>query len=121
MRECSPSEEFQNLQLPLAPELAVGAAELSWIAEGFRVMRCLPLDGACAAFSHNICPHTGKSPCECRLVVLAVSRKGGSPVTIVAHGHGTETTFNLQRNGHLDDDSLANAVWHALASLALAG
>jgi hypothetical protein len=50
-----------------------------------------------------------------------VSRKGESPVTIVAHGHGTETTFNLQRNGRLDDNSLANAVWHALASLALAG
>ena len=89
------SQGFSDVQLPVAGELAIGAAVSTWIAEGFRVVRSSAIDGACASFSHNTCPHTGKSPCECLVVVLFVSRNGDRPVTVVAHGHEDATTFCL--------------------------
>lgn len=106
-----------DVRLPLPGDLAVNAAQSAWISEGFRVSRSLPIDGACASFSHNACPHTGKSPCECLVVVLYVSRNGEWPVTIVAHGHEDKTTFSMQPDARLDEHCLAEAVWDALRSL----
>jgi hypothetical protein len=112
------SQAWLDVQLPVAGELALGAAVSTWIAEGFRVVRSSAIDGACASFSHNTCPHTGKSPCDCLVVVLFVSRNGDGPVTVVAHGHEDETTFSLQRDEHVEDGSLVQAVWRVLGSLA---
>jgi hypothetical protein len=124
MRGSMQSQVFPDVQLPVAGELAVGVAVSTWIAEGFRVVRASAIDGACASFSHNTCPHTGKSPCECLVLVLFVSRNGDGPVTVVAHGHEDATTFclleqtSLQRDGRLEDEPLAEGVWHVLGSLA---
>lgn len=115
------AQTFADIHLPVAGELAIGAVTLTWTAEGFRVVRSLSIDGACASFSHSTCPHTGKSPCDCLLAVLFVSRNGESPVTVVAHGHEDDTTFSLQQDGPAADEASIQRVWQALGSLIRSG
>jgi hypothetical protein len=111
-------EPFPDIHLPVAGELAIGAATSAWIAEGFRVVRSLAIDSACAPFSHSACPHTGKSPCDCLLAVLLVSRNGDGPAPVVAHGHEDVTTFSLQQEGLGVDSVTVERIWQTLRSLA---
>ena len=115
------AEPFPDIHLPVGGGLAVGAAASTWIAEGFRVVRSLSIDSACASLSHSACPHTGKSPCDCLLAVLFVSRNGESPVTVVAHGHENETTFSLREEDCVAHGTVVESVWQALASLIRSG
>ncbi len=53
------------------------------------------------------CPYHGTSQCTCQYVVLQVSRGGGIPFTVVAHGYGekTEVTLVEPDEGFPDEDA----------------
>lgn len=55
--------------------------------DGLRVIRSFDLQAACASFEANICPHHGKGPCDCQMIVLLVYSEDGFPLSLVMHGH----------------------------------
>ena len=62
---------------------------------GLPIVRSFDLRSARAAHADCTCPHHGTAQCTCQFVVLLVYGQGGSPATLVAHGHDGQTWFSL--------------------------
>ena len=62
---------------------------------GLQVMRSFDLKVARAAHVGCTCPHHGTDQCDCQMVVLLVYGPDGSPVTLVVHGHDSQTHIAL--------------------------
>lgn len=76
-------------------ETAIAQVTFRLGCDGLQVVRSFDLSSACAPFTHDICPHTGQAPCDCRLAVLFVYGRERLPVSLVAHQCGGQTEFCL--------------------------
>ncbi len=61
---------------------------------GFRVMRSFDLQSACAPH-HSPCPHHGKVPCSCQLIILIVYDWYSKPHAVTIHGHDGHSQIGL--------------------------
>ncbi|MGB7876889.1 MAG: hypothetical protein WBL25_21100, partial [Anaerolineales bacterium] len=73
---------------------------IAWImqllmARGFQVERTFDLHAARVAQVDCLCPYHGTNDCTCQMVVLLVHSQKAQPVTIVAHGHDSQTSLSL--------------------------
>ncbi len=85
------------LNLPLNCVATSDFLSRVFIEEGLKVERSFDLQSACSAFSDNICPSHGESPCDCQLIVLLVYDhvREQSPISILMHGHSEKTQLGL--------------------------
>jgi hypothetical protein len=89
-------------------------------AAGLRVTRSFDLQSARHALRDPEscpCPHHGTADCTCQYVVLLVDAGGGSPLTLVAHGHDGETHLSIDGLGSVSA-RVAGIVRSAVAGLA---
>ncbi len=61
---------------------------------GLKFIPTFDLQSACAP-PGSPCPHHGRVPCSCQLVVLMVYDLANVPHSIVAHGFDGQTRFSL--------------------------
>ena len=62
---------------------------------GLQVLPSFDLRTARHAFVQCSCPHHGTEQCDCQMVVLLLYGRGGSPTTLVLHGHDGRTFLSL--------------------------
>jgi hypothetical protein len=84
------SDKFSTT-LPLDCKVVLLLISLKLLAEGYYVASSFELEAACASFTETVCPHTGESPCKCRLVSLFAYERNGSSVPLVFHGYAGQT------------------------------
>lgn len=76
-------------------DCAIAEVMLHLAADGIMVRRSFELDSACASLAHNICPHAGHAPCECRLTVLILLDRHHCLGTPITHRNAGVSEFYL--------------------------
>jgi hypothetical protein len=85
-------------------DCAIAQVALRMVADDVSVSRSFDLGSACGSFVHNVCPHSGRSPCECRLVVLILHDRRDRLATLIAHSNARLTEFYFVDSDDLDTD-----------------
>jgi len=80
-----------------------GDDALDWLSKslsrkGLRVLRTFDLHDARGGISNCPCPHHGTDQCDCQLVVLLVYGNEEQPVTLMLHGHDSQTWLSIVNN-----------------------
>ncbi len=60
---------------------------------GLQVVRTFDLQAARSTHLECTCPHHGTELCDCQMVVLLVYGGNRPPLSLVAHGHDSQTWF----------------------------
>jgi hypothetical protein len=81
------------IDLPMDYETALATISLKLAAEGIFSEPTFEIDSACTSFAIAICPHTGESPCPCKLAVLKVYQNPDSLLAVIVHSHENKTEF----------------------------
>jgi hypothetical protein len=76
---------------------------------GLQVMCSFDLQVARESHTNCACPHHGTEQCSCQLVVLLVYQNGKQLVTLVVHGHDSDTELSIVEspNQQADPDLVA--------------
>lgn len=62
---------------------------------GFKTLRSFDLKVARAAHMDCTCPYHGLDQCDCQIVVLMVYGQDEAPVSLIIHGHDSQTQISL--------------------------
>jgi hypothetical protein len=81
------------IDLPMDYEAALATVSLKLAAAGIFTEPTFEIDSACTSFAIATCPHTGESPCPCKLVVLKVYQDPASLLAVIVHSHENKTEF----------------------------
>ncbi len=81
------------IDLPMDCEAAIAAVSLKLAGAGIYVESAFEIDSACAPFTIDTCPHSGTSPCACKLVVLNIYEDQGPRLAVIVHSHEQLTEF----------------------------
>jgi hypothetical protein len=81
------------IDLPLNYEAAIAVVSLKLAGAGIYVEPTFEIDSACAPFTIKTCPHSGASPCPCKLVVLKIYEDLGPRMAVIVHSHENSTEF----------------------------
>lgn len=103
------SDKF-SITLPFDCEVVLALFSLKLASEGFHVAHSFELEAACASFTDMTCPHTGKTPCDCQLVVLLAYEQNGSSIPLVFHGHAGQTEVSIEATSRQPDLDLIKRV-----------
>jgi hypothetical protein len=103
------SEKF-SIPLPFDIDTVLALISLRLVSEGFAVAHSFELDSACASFTETACPHTGRSPCDCRLVTLFACNQNDPPVPLVFHGHADRTEIHIETTAQQPDLDLVEQI-----------
>ena len=113
------TENF-SITLPFDIDSTLALISLRLGSEGLAVAHSFDLDSACASFTQTTCPHTGKSPCECRLVTLLACEQNGSAIPLVFHGHANQTEIHIEASAQPLDRSLLERIWAIIVNESMA-
>jgi hypothetical protein len=105
------SQKLPLLDFPLDCQTAVALAICRLTEAGLRVTRSFELDSACAPFTNTNCPHSGKTPCDCKLVVLIVGDAESGSIPLVFHDCDGRTELIMEDvPGDPQQQSLKNRI-----------
>jgi hypothetical protein len=79
---------------------AIDWATQELTAAGLQTLRTFDLQAAHNVNTEHVftcrpCPHYGKDPCDCQMIVLLVYQADRHPVSLVAHGYNERTWLYL--------------------------